>query len=149
MRSVAFAPGDRVHIPRLGTGVVQAVRNGDRYVVEIKGRTTVVDGSQMERAGAASARPRRKGSVEPEVSEGAARTSVSIDLHGKTVEQAIEALDACINDALLASHREVRIIHGRTGGRIRDGVHQRLRALPPVKSFRLDPRNPGVTIVTL
>jgi DNA mismatch repair protein MutS2 len=144
MRSVAFAPGDRVHIPRLGTGIVQAVRNGDRYVVEIKGRTTVVDGSQMERADAASARARRKGSV-----EGAARTSVSIDLHGKTVDEAIDALDSFINDALLAAHAEVRIIHGRSGGRLKDAVHQRLRALPPVRSFRLDPRNPGVTIVTL
>ena len=148
MRFVAFAPGDRVHIPRLGTGIVRAVRNGDRYVVEIKGRTTVVGGSQMEHAGTAPARVKTKGSVDPEASEATDRTSVAIDLHGKTVEEAIDALDACINDALLASHAEVRIIHGRSGGRIRDAVHRRLRALP-VKSFRIDPRNAGVTIVVL
>ena len=144
-----FTPGDRVHIPRLGTGIVQAVRNGDRYVVEIKGRTMVVEGSQMERAGEASKRKKDKRSFPPDASDGAARTIVSIDLHGKTVEQAIEALDACINEALLASDAEVRIVHGRSGGRIRDAVHARLRALPPVKSFRLDPRNPGVTIAVL
>ncbi len=148
MRCVAFAPGDRVHIPRLGSGVVQAVRKNDRYVVEIKGRNVLVDGSQMERVDAAPARAKRKASVAPEVSDDAARTSVSIDLHGKTVDQAIEATDACINDALLASHGEVRIIHGRSGGQIRDAVHHRLRALP-VKSFRVDPRNAGVTIVVL
>lgn len=149
MRSVPFAPGDHVHIPRLGTGIVKAVRNGDRYVVEIKGRMMVVDGSQMECADPPPPHGKGKDSVQPDASEGAARTSVSIDLHGKTVEQAIEAVDACINDALLTSHAEVRIIHGRSSGRIRDAVHARLRALPPVKSFRLDPRNPGVTIVVL
>lgn len=144
-----FAPGDHVHIPRLGTGIVQAVRNGDRYVVEIKGRTMVVEGSRMERADASPKRTKDKRSLPPDAGDGVARRSVSIDLHGKTVEQAIEALDACIDGALLASHAEVRIIHGRSGGRIRDAVHARLRALPPVKSFRLDPRNPGVTIVVL
>ena len=39
-----FAPGDRVHIVSLGTGVVRATRNGGRYLVEIKGATMVVAG---------------------------------------------------------------------------------------------------------
>ena len=143
-----FAPGDRVHIPRLGTGSVLAVRNGDRYVVEIKGRTMVVDGARMERADT-GARRKQKPSEEPGVSESAAGSTVSIDLHGMTVEQAVEAVDVFINDALLASHAEARIIHGRSSHRLRDAVHQRLRALPPVRSFRVDPRNPGVTIAML
>ena len=44
---------------------------------------------------------------------------------------------------------ELRFVHGRSGGRIRGALHQRLRAIPTVQSFRLDPRNPGVTIVVL
>jgi DNA mismatch repair protein MutS2 len=146
---VAFVPGDRVHLPRLGTGIVRDVRNGDRYVVEIKGRTMVVERAQLERADPDPPRRRKEAPrYESSVSSGDARTTTSIDLHGKTVDEAVEAIDTFINDALLASHAEVRIIHGRSGGRIRDAVHKRLRALP-VKSFRLDPRNPGVTIATL
>ncbi|HET7694119.1 MAG TPA: Smr/MutS family protein [Vicinamibacterales bacterium] len=144
-----FAPGDRVHIPRLGTGIVQAVRNDGRYAVEIKGRTMVVDDARMERADAGAPRRKETPSGASGVRESVPRSAASIDLHGMTVEQAIEALDACINDALLASHAEVRIIHGRSGGRIRHAVHHRLRALAPVKSFRIDPRNAGVTIVLL
>jgi DNA mismatch repair protein MutS2 len=149
---VAFAPGDRVHIARLGTGVVCEVRNGDRYVIEIKGRTMIVEAAQMERAEPAPRASRRKTpSREPTepATDVASNASASLDLHGKTVEEAIAALDEFLNEALLASHAQVRIIHGRSGGRIRDAVHKRLRALPPVRSFRVDPRNPGVTIVTL
>ena len=147
---MAFAPGDRVHIARLGTGVVREARNGDRYVIELKGRTMIVEGAQMERAEPERTKSRRKPepSESPEA-EGALPASASLDLHGKTVEEALAALDEFLNEALLASHAEVRIIHGRSGGRIRDAVHTRLRELPPVRSFRVDPRNPGVTIATL
>ena len=147
---MAFAPGDRVHIARLGTGVVREARNGDRYVIELKGRTMIVEGAQMERAEPERTKSRRKPepSESPEA-EGALPASASLDLHGKTVEEALAALDEFLNEALLASHAEVRIIHGRSGGRIRDAVHKRLRELPPVRAFRVDPRNPGVTIATL
>jgi DNA mismatch repair protein MutS2 len=151
---VAFAPGDRVHVVRLGTGVVREVRNGDKYVIEIKGRTMIAAGAQMERAGPPRPASRRKTPApappQPEARpETGSTATASLDLHGKTVEEAIGALDEFLDAALIASHVDVRIIHGRSGGRIRDAVHARLRQLPPVRSFRLDPRNPGVTIVSL
>ena len=46
-----------------------------------------------------------------------------------------EALDA----ALLAGHTELRFIHGRSGGRLRGALHARLRVIPAVRGFRLDP----------
>ena len=144
---MSFAPGDRVHLPRLGTGVVLEIRSGGRIVVEIKGRKTVVDERQIKPA--APARGGTTQATPPPEDSLRATAAASIDLHGQTVEQAMETLDAFINDALLAGHAEVRVIHGRSGGRIRDAAHARLRALPPVKSIRLDPRNPGVTIVSL
>ena len=79
---------------------------------------------------------------------GAAR---SIDLHGSTVDESVEILDAFLNEALLAGVEEVRIIHGRSGGRLKRAcaVHARLKLLSSVRHFRLDPRNAGVTIVRL
>ena len=44
---------------------------------------------------------------------------------------------------------EARVIHGRSGGRLKAAVHGRLKTMPSVRAFRLDPRNPGVTIVQL
>ena len=72
-----------------------------------------------------------------------------IDLHGMTAAEAVAALDAFLNDALLAALGEVRVIHGRSGGRVKAAVHHRLRELPSIRDFRVDPANPGVTIVGL
>ena len=155
---MAFATGDRVHIPRLGTGIVRDVRNGGRYLVEIKGRTMIVGEAQMERAegsggGGAPRGAPYKGARKDGAPKGAAYKdapyNASLDLHGKTVDEAVAALDEFLNAALLASAADVRVIHGKSGTRIRDAVHRRLRELPPVRSFRVDPRNPGVTIVKL
>ena len=49
--------------------------------------------------------------------------------------------------ALLGDASELRLIHGRGGGRIRVALHQWLRHVSSVRDFRLDPRNDGVTIV--
>jgi len=43
----------------------------------------------------------------------------------------------------------VRIIHGRSGGRLKHAVHARLRVCPSVRGFHVDRRNEGVTIVNL
>jgi DNA mismatch repair protein MutS2 len=149
---MAFAPGDEVHVAALGKGVVREVRNGGRYLVELKGRSIVAAEAQL---GAVSPRKRQPSSDAP-VSKTTGSDSptrsyarTSLDLHGMTVEEAVAALDAWLNDALLASHAEVRVIHGRSGGRLKAAVHARLKQLPVVRATRLDPANPGVTIVTL
>jgi DNA mismatch repair protein MutS2 len=149
---MTFAAGDEVHVAALGKGVVREVRNGGRYLVELKGRTIFAVEAQLT---AVSPRKRPALSDAP-ASQGSAtdaptrsNASTSLDLHGMTVEEAVAALDAFVNDALLAGHAEVRVIHGRSGGRLRAAVHARLKQLPAVRAFRLDPANAGATIVTL
>ena len=150
-----FAVGDRVHVARIGTGIVREVRNGGRYLVEIKGRTLVIAGSQLERAApepAKARKNRREGSPRPIAAAGSKRAvgaSRSLDLHGKTVVESIDLVDDFLNNAILDGVAEVRIVHGRSGGRIKAAVHERLRQLTAVRAFRLDPENPGATIVTL
>ena len=76
-------------------------------------------------------------------------TAVEVDLHGLTVDEALERAERALNDALLADFNELRLIHGKSGGRIRAALHRRLGEIPTVRAFRLDPRNPGTTIVSL
>jgi DNA mismatch repair protein MutS2 len=80
---------------------------------------------------------------------GAASGPSEIDLHGMTVDEALGQAERALNDALLAGRLELRFIHGRSGGRIRGALHRWLGQVPTVVNVRLDPRNPGVTIVTL
>ena len=62
---------------------------------------------------------------------------------------ALARAEEVLNDAILADVAEIRLIHGRRGGRIREALHRRLRELGIVRGFRVDPKNPGVTVVTL
>jgi DNA mismatch repair protein MutS2 len=142
--------GDRVHVSALGKGVVMEVRNGGRYLVDIKGHAFEVKANQLLPM-APEAKKRRPAVSGPPVPPprvvSTAGFPASIDLHGKTVEEAVEALDTFLNDALLAGLAEVQVIHGRSGGRVKAAVHTRLRALSVVRAFRVDERNEGVTIV--
>ena len=56
---------------------------------------------------------------------------------------------SAVNAAILAGHGRLRVIHGRSGGRLRGALHRQLHGLPSVRAFRLDPANDGVTIVEL
>ena len=149
---MSFSPGDEVHVVTFGRGVVREVRNGGRYLVEVKGRAMIVDGSAL----ASVAEPKRRQAstgahqVAP-IPERLARTHApaSLDLHGMTVDEALAALEAFLNDAILAGHAEVRVIHGRSGGRLRAAVHRRLEQVSSVRAFRIDRANPGLTIIAL
>ena len=144
-----FASGDRVHVARLGTGIVREVRNGGRYLIELKGRAMVVNAGQLEAAEPArTSRTESVAKADGGSTAAAPAPSPSIDLHGKTVEEALAALDGFLNDALLDGAAEATVIHGRSGGKLKAAVHARLKDLPPVRAFRLDPHNPGATIVT-
>ena len=147
--AMKFDPGDHVHVAHFGKGIVREVRNGGRYLVELKGRSMVVAESQV--TAGEQRKPRRRDVTVPtsQVIDNLARphSAPSIDLHGLTTVEAIEALDAFLDDALLASREEVRVIHGRSGGRLKAAVHERLRSIAAVRSFHVDHLNPGVTIV--
>jgi DNA mismatch repair protein MutS2 len=150
---MSFSVGDPVHVPGIGTGVIREVRRGGRYVVLVKNTVVVVGEAQIAPVEA----PRRRS--RPASDSGAAGpvetlvppppTASSIDLHGRTAIEADSEVVEFLNAALLSGLAEVRIIHGRSGGRVKAAVHARLRQLPSVRAFRVDPSNPGVTIVAL
>jgi DNA mismatch repair protein MutS2 len=150
-----FAVGDLVHVASLGKGTVREIR-GRRYLVEIKGRSLLVNASQLTPLDSRGAARDAGRGTNRDVSQAPDATLPSrtpapstIDLHGMTTDEAEAALVLFISDAILTGHAEVRVIHGRSGGRLKAVVHARLRSMSAVRSFRLDPRNPGVTIVVL
>ena len=163
----AFAPGEHVLTP-LGKGVVLEVRNR-RLLVRVQSRDVLLDARDIKPATAPSTPPgtsaagkrsahRRTGRALT-FSEGMAAPGKDparrvasarvLDVHGKTVEQALEAVDDALSEALLGDATELRVIHGRSSGRIRDALQRHLRTLPVIRKARLDPDNAGVTIIAL
>ena len=127
-----------------------------RVVGEADGLVTVQAGSLTVRVA--------RSEIEP-AGDGRARapgTSVSLpvredvprELHllGLTSDEARAAVEKFLDDAVLAGHREIRLVHGKGTGALRRAVEGCLRGHPLVGSFRLaEPAagGAGVTVVAL
>lgn len=130
-------------------------------IVEISGRTGRVT---LETDGARLVIPADDVEVTPEPQIGpmprdaeadelrrraAARVSPTLNLQGQRVDEAIEALHAYLDDALLAGLDGVTIVHGVGTGVIRRAVRDALREHPRVRGFRGGRREEGGEGATL
>lgn len=78
-----------------------------------------------------------------------ASISPEINLLGLTVDEAVAKLDKYLDDAYISHVPQVRIVHGKGTGALRNGVTAYLRGIPYIKSFRLGEIGEGDTGVTI
>ena len=78
-----------------------------------------------------------------------ASISHEINLLGLTVDEAVAKLDKYLDDAYISRIPQVRIVHGKGTGALRNGVTAYLRGVPYIKSFRLGEIGEGDTGVTI
>lgn len=75
--------------------------------------------------------------------------SPTINIIGKTVDEAMAIVDKYLDDAYLSHLPQVTIIHGRGTGALRNAVHNKLKKNSHVKSYRLGTFGEGETGVTI
>lgn len=78
-----------------------------------------------------------------------ATISTSLNIIGKTVDEAMPELDKYLDDAYLAHLNQVTVIHGRGTGKLRTAVHNKLKKCRYVKSYRLGTFGEGEAGVTV
>lgn len=167
---IALAPGDAVHLPRLGlTGIIQSAPDSAGDVVIQAGQLRVTANFlELEPAGKGSivkVSPTRRepfkrsheqrdrlGPGQAAESEDAAYPGRELDLRGMQVHESLPAVDRFLDDSLRAGLETVFIIHGAGTGALRRAIRQALPSSPYCKKFR--PGGPGeggdgVTVVTL
>ena len=99
----------------------------------------VVTSEKLQKTGSGKIKMSKSMTVRPE-----------INVIGKTVDEAIAEIDKYLDDAYIARLETVRIVHGKGTGALRKGIHNYLRKLRHVDSFRLaeyGEGDAGVTIV--
>lgn len=82
----------------------------------------------------------------------AQNVSVSIDVRGKNLDDAVMDVDKYLDDATMAGLNEVTVIHGRGEGILKRGLQDMMRSHKHVRRFRkgsFDEGGDGVTVVTL
>lgn len=83
---------------------------------------------------------------------GSGHLSLTLDLRGQRVDEAVAELSRYLDQALLKGFERVEIIHGRGSGALRREVHGYLKNFPAAASFSLageDEGGDGKTIVDL
>lgn len=78
-----------------------------------------------------------------------ASVSTEINLIGMMSDEAIAKLDKYLDDAYIAHLPSVRIVHGKGTGALRNAVHQHLKRLSYVKSYKLGEFGEGDAGVTI
>lgn len=104
-----------------------------------------------EAIGEKSPRPKMTGI---DLNEKAMNFSFNVDLRGKRVDEALVAVDEFMDDALMLGYPELRIVHGKGDGILRQLVRNHLRAsykkyVSTMEDEHADRGGAGVTIVRM
>lgn len=81
-----------------------------------------------------------------------ANFSSVLDVRGKRGEEVLILLDNFLDDALMLDQTEIRVLHGKGNGILRDLVRNQLRGYSFIKSFEdehVERGGAGITVVTL
>ncbi len=156
-------PGDRIAPEELRVGMRIYVRSlarsgrvhgirGQRVEVLLGRAIFTVERSDLRRQ-PGSGRPSKGAEPSrPSMVRSAAEAPREIKLLGMTVDEALPAVDKFLDDAFLAGHSEVRVVHGHGTGRLRDAVRDYLISHVHVagqRAGRAGEGGDGATIVRL
>lgn len=145
--------GDRVFVKALGSeGEVLSVDEKKQTVQIQSGMIKMkADISDLRLVGAKKPQKRAVGADRTvhTGSKAAASANSSIDLRGKTVEEAMLDLDKFIDGVLRSGLNEITVIHGKGTGALRKGIHIYLRKHPNIRTFRVGTFGEGEEGVTI
>ena len=138
-----------------GVGVVQSLR-GKKGQIAFGQILTTVDISRLEVISSAeykrATRPETPRTIiASDISQRRLNFRSSIDIRGERVAEALERVQALVDDALMVGVNTVTILHGKGTGTLKEEVRRYLRALPEVESAvddHPDRGGSGITIVT-
>ena len=154
--------GDIVFVTTLRSlGSVLGIK-GNRVTVDINGLTATVKLSELQSTTREESNKikRENNAPQPKSRKCAGSSMVQrqkevrteINILGQTVDEATVSVSRFIDQALLGGVNQVRIIHGKGTGALREGVHNYLRTLPHVAHFETagyDEGGAGATNVVL
>ena len=132
---------------------------GEKNVIVAFGQLrTSVSRSKLERISNNEAKKELRGTnrtranINRDISEKKLNFKAEIDIRGQRAEEAIGLIQAFVDEAVMLDVRELRILHGKGTGILKEMIRNYLKSDPVVKSFRdehVQFGGAGITIVEL
>lgn len=144
-----FSPGDEVLIPLVRTPckILEGPNRKGQYRVLNGSLSIWVDAAQI-RTFARKAK-KRASSPPPNPHALSAGGTMTVDLHGMRVDEALRRVEQALDEALRRGCDTLEIIHGKGTGALREAAIAYLRRARSVKSIKVDEGNLGSTRVSL
>ena len=98
------------------------------------------------------ANQRKQSSASALYSEKALNFKPYIDVRGDRTDEALRKIEELVDAAVMLSHHELKILHGRGNGILRQNIRQYLKTVPQVKSISDEDirfGGDGITVVKL
>lgn len=171
LRSAEAEPvGDADDEAPIAVGSIVRIDGQETYgqVVELKGKKAVVESNSIRMTIALnrltgtkkkklpidklSQRNNRFQSIYDDINEKRKSFNPTLDLRGQRAEEALDNLQHFLDDAILLSEKELRILHGKGYGILKQIIREQLQANRDVRSFRsesVELGGDGVTVVSL
>jgi len=171
LSEAAEAPVDIQDIPtEIKIGTIVRIDGQETYgqVVEMKGKKAVVESNSIRMTIALnrltptnkkslptdkqSQRNNRFQSIYDDINEKRKHFSPTLDLRGQRADEALQNLQHFLDEAMLLSEKELRILHGKGYGILKQIIREHLQANRDVRSFHsesIELGGDGVTIVLL
>ncbi len=154
-------------------GCIVRIDSGETYgqVVEIKGKKAIVESNSLRmtialdrlqgtakqkiptaKGGSTTSSGQRYASIFDDINERRKTFNPTLDLRGQRAEDALELLRQFLDTAILLSEHQVRILHGKGFGILKQLIREQLQATREVRSFhpeRLELGGEGITVVEL
>jgi DNA mismatch repair protein MutS2 len=145
-----FVPGMTVRVASLGReGELMDPPDGKgRVRVRIRNATVEVDGDDLFEVDRAEPRGGSRAEITVDV-EASDSPATELHLRGSTTDEVRDAIERCVSTALVQGISQIRVVHGKGTGALRNETHAVLRTMPSVKSFRLGRWGEGDTGVTI
>ena len=147
-----FNLGDDVYVLSLGLdGIVTSLPNekGDMFVqMGILSSNVNINDVELKKSSDNNNKSNQSNASTIKSSK-VSNISAEINLIGKTVEEALYELDKYLDDAYLSHLKEVRIVHGKGTGALRNAVHSHLKRSKYIKKYRLGEFGEGDSGVTI
>ena len=155
---IELKPGDKVRIEGQST-VGDLIELNEKNAVVAFGRLiTTLPRKQVERISNNEAKKLEKNSslgslgIFSNLSERRLSFKPEIDIRGQRAEEAIMKIQEFIDEAIMFEVAQLRILHGKGHGILKETVRNYLRSEPMVRNFKdehVDFGGAGITVVTL
>ena len=139
-----FSIGMKVAVGTLGLeGTLVSLEHGQAEV-DVRGKRVRAKVNDLRVIGGAPSKAAAPGKVRVNLDVTPRQGSLSeLKVIGCTVDEAVDRVARCLDDALLTDVREIRIVHGHGTGQLRKGLHAFLKTHPQVQTFHPAPENQG------